>query len=75
MQIQVDIGFDELVGIVKKLPRDQFLKFKNELEKQDEKNTDPQSLESFLMKAPTFSDKQIEDIAQARKAINKWRTT
>jgi hypothetical protein len=76
MQIQVDIGFDELVGIVKKLPRDQFLKFKSELEKQDKdkKDTDPQSLESFLMEAPTFSDKQLENIAQARKAINKWRT-
>ncbi len=74
MQIQADIGFDELVGIVKKLPRRQFLKLKRELEKGDKRDTDTQSLESFLLKAPTFSDDQLENIAQARKAINKWRT-
>jgi hypothetical protein len=74
MQIQVDIGFDELIGIVKKLPRDQFLKLKRELEKQDIKNPDPKSLESFLLDAPTFSDEQLKEIAQTRKAINKWRT-
>ena len=74
MQVQVDIGFDELVGIVKRLPREQFLKLKSELEKQETKHTDSQTLESFLLEAPTFSDKQIEEIAQARKAINKWRT-
>lgn len=70
MQIQVDIGFDELMGIVKRLPRQQFLKLKKELEKADKKNADYQSLEAFLLKAPTFSDEQLENIAQARKAIN-----
>ena len=74
MQIQVDIGFDELLGIVKRLPKDQVLKLKKELERQDENNADLQSLESFLMEAPTFSDKQLEEIANTRKAINKWRT-
>jgi hypothetical protein len=74
MQIQVDIGFDELIGIVKKLPKDQLLKLKNELEKQDKRNIDSQGLESFLLEAPTFSEKQLEEIALTRNAINKWRT-
>jgi hypothetical protein len=30
-------------------------------------------LESFLLSAPTFSDKQIATINKTRKAINKWR--
>ncbi|MFI5160433.1 MAG: hypothetical protein ACHQHN_04110 [Sphingobacteriales bacterium] len=74
MQIQVDISFDELMGVVKKLPRDQFLRLKTELEKQDKKNNDSPGLESFLLEAPTFSEKQLEEIALTRKAINKWRT-
>ncbi len=74
MQIQVDIAFDELIGIVKKLPKYQFLRLKSELEKQDKKNSDSQGLESFLLEAPTFSEKQLEEIELTRKAINKWRT-
>lgn len=73
MQIQVDIGFDDLIRIVKKLPKDQLLKFKKELEKQNTNDTQLQDLESFLLTAPTFSDKQLEEIERTRKAINQWR--
>jgi len=31
------------------------------------------NLESFLMKAPVFSNDQIKNILQSRKAINNWR--
>ena len=73
MQIQVDIGFDDLIRIVKELPKEQLLKFKKELEKQNTNDTQLQDLESFLLTAPTFSDKQLEEIEQTRKAINQWR--
>jgi hypothetical protein len=73
MQIQVDIGFDDLIRIVKKLPKDQLLKFKKELEKQNTNDTRLQDLESFLLTAPTFSDKQLEEIERTRKVINQWR--
>ncbi|WP_426668805.1 hypothetical protein ACPPVU_21555 [Mucilaginibacter sp. McL0603] len=73
MQIQVDIGFDDLIRIVKELPKEQLLKFKKELEKQNTNDTQLQDLESFLLTAPTFSDKQLEEIGQTRKAINQWR--
>ena len=73
MQIQVDIGFDDLIRIVNKLPEDQLLKFKKELEKQNTNDTQLQDLESFLLTAPTFSDKQLEEIERTRKVINQWR--
>jgi hypothetical protein len=73
MQIQVDIGFDDLVKIVKKLPKNQFLRFKKELEGKNLNSAKSQDLESFLLQAPTFSDDQIEIIAQTRKSINEWR--
>jgi hypothetical protein len=72
MQIQVDIGFDDLIRIVKKLPKEQLLKFKNELEKQDVADTQLQELELFLLSGPTFSDKQLETIEETRKAINNF---
>lgn len=73
MQIQVDIGFDDLIRIVKELPKEQLLKFKKELDKQNTNDAQLQDLESFLLTAPTFSDKQLEEIEHTRKAINQWR--
>jgi uncharacterized protein (DUF433 family) len=31
------------------------------------------NMEAFLLKAPTFSAKQCEEIMKSRKAINNWR--
>jgi len=76
MQVQVDIGFDSLVKIVKQLPKDQLLKFKEELEKESKKegNIKSKDLRSFLLDAPVFTEEQIATIEQTRKEINKWRT-
>jgi hypothetical protein len=72
MQIQVDIGFEQLVEIVKGLPEAQLLKLKSEIENKKSKIAKDE-LRSFLMAGPVFSETQIEDIAQTRKAINQWR--
>ena len=74
MQIQVDIGFDDLVRMVKKLPEDQFNKLKKALELKESDESPSHDLESFLLKAPTFSEEQLEVIANTRKSINEWRT-
>lgn len=73
MQIQVDIGFDDLIRIVKKLPKDQVKRLRKELDKVDSNDDGAKDLESFLLQAPIFSDQQLETIANTRKAINEWR--
>jgi len=74
MQVQVDIGFDQLVKIAKKLPENQWKKLKNEVEQEkpaEKKNFD---MEAFLLAGPTLNEEQIDVIKNNRKAINKWRT-
>ena len=73
MQVQVDIGFDQLLKIVKNLPSGQLKQLKAEIEKEttDSKNVD---LESLLLNGPTATKKQLDIISQNRKAINQWRT-
>ncbi|WP_423146246.1 hypothetical protein [Rubrolithibacter danxiaensis] len=72
MQVQIDIGFDELVSIAKKLSPTQWLKLKEEVDKEIRKDA-PTELESFLLSAPTLNDEQFELIEQARKEIDEWR--
>jgi hypothetical protein len=73
MQVQVDIGFDQLLQIVKKLPSGQLKQLKAEIEK-EAKNHQSIDLEALLLKGPTATKKQLETIARNRKSINQWRT-
>lgn len=74
MQVQVDIEFDQLVKLAKQLPTPQWKKLKKEVEENVlDKEQDP-DLVSLLLSAPTYSKKQMDEVAKTRKAINKWRT-
>ncbi len=74
MQVQVDLEFDQLVQIAKKLPAKQWTKLKAEVETPSATKTDREEFKEFLLNGPTFSKKQLATIAETRKAINQWRT-
>ena len=74
MQVQLDIGFDQLVQLAKRLPAPQWTKLKKEVDKEKEENSQASDLEAFLLTAPTFTEKQLDQITKTRKAINQWRT-
>ncbi len=74
MQVQVEIEFDQLVQIAKKLPPKQWTKLKAEVETQTASPTDRTEFKRFLLSGPTFSKRQLATIADTRKAINQWRT-
>jgi hypothetical protein len=75
MHIQVDIGFEQLLEIVRNLPGEQLDRLKEEIEKNKKTKNVSVDKESFLLSGPVFTDEQIEDIIEARKTINKWRTS
>lgn len=70
MQMQVDIEFDQLLKIVKTLPSGQLKQLKDEIEKEAKSNKSV-DLEVLLLNGPTATKKQLEAIAQNRKAINQ----
>ena len=73
MQIQVDIGFEQLMEIIKKLPANKLSMLKAELGKKTQGKSSAGDLEAFLLSAPTFTKTQIAVISKTRKAINQWR--
>ncbi len=76
MQVQVDIGFDQLLKIVRKLPSEQLKQLKQlkaEIEK-EANSSKAVDLEALLLNGPTATKKQLEVIENNRKAINQWRT-
>ena len=73
MQIQVDIGFEQLMEIIKQLPANKLSMLKAELGKRGNGKTKIHDIEAFLMRAPTFTKTQVAAISKTRKAINQWR--
>ena len=74
MQVQVDIEFDQLVKLAKRLPVNQWAKLKKEVDEEVKTGRKVSDLEAFLLTAPTFTKKQLNEIDKNRKAINQWRT-
>ena len=61
MQAEVNIDFDQLVQLAKKLPSTQWKKLKREVEEKEYNASD--DLVSLSLSAPTFSKKQLDEIA------------
>ena len=74
MQVSVNLEFDQLIKIVKTLPSGQLKQLKAEIERESNVSKSKIDLEALLLNGPTATPKQIETIAQNRKAINQWRT-
>jgi len=74
MQAQIEIGFEQLVQLAKRLPETQWTKLKQEVDKEKTSDKEVSDLEAFLLTAPTFTKKQFDEITKTRKAINQWRT-
>jgi hypothetical protein len=75
MEFHLDIDFKQLVQIAKQLPKQKWDKLKNEVDQKKEVRVSNNSdLENFLLGAPTFSQEQLDKVANARTEINTWRT-
>jgi len=72
MQVEVNIGFEQILKIIKELPSGKLKQLKAEIEK-EAKSAKSQDLETLLLSGPTATKKQLNILAKNRKAINQWR--
>jgi hypothetical protein len=70
MRAQIEIGYDQLVKLVKQLPKQQWTKLKSEVEEQDTQADQTSDMLTFLLNGPTFNKKQLDEIAKARQICN-----
>lgn len=73
MQVQVEIGFEQLLQIVKALPSGKLKRLKLEIEKEVNQEESRLDLETLLMNGPVATIEELEVIGKNRKAINQWR--
>lgn len=74
MEIKVQVPFQQLLAIVKKLTRAQKLRLRQELEGEEPPRKDKDAFIDYLLNGPVYSDKEIKLIEENRKSIAAWRT-
>ena len=74
MEVQVDIGFAQLVKLIKGMPQKQWLKLKKEVEEKSLAEQGREDYKDLLLNGPVFSTEQLETLENTRNAINEWRT-
>lgn len=74
MQVQLEIQFDQLVELAKRLPSTQWTKLKQEVEAREKVNNERESFRKLLLGGPTFSKKQLDAVSETRKQLDGWQT-
>ena len=76
MELKLNIGYQELVDLIKQLPANQIRKLKNELaliteeHPIEDRRTD---FQEFLTKGPVMDEDQYQIFISNRKHFNTWR--
>ena len=77
MELKINIGFDQVINIIKQLPANQIEKIKLELSSDyisDKATREISKFQKFLLSGPVMSDEQYEAFKEYREKINQWRT-
>ncbi|MEC3878478.1 hypothetical protein [Parapedobacter sp. 10938] len=74
MELNVKLGFNELLSAIRSLPDSQLALLKKELDKPVTSAVrSNKALKELLLSGPVFEKEQLASIAEARKSINQWR--
>lgn len=75
MEVKLNLGYNQIISIIKQLPAKDIAKIKNELNAiSSEPETAKSSLQNLLLSGPLMDDKQLETFIETRESLNKWRT-
>jgi hypothetical protein len=76
MQLTVNLGYEQIVNLIRQLPANQIEKIKKELTQDyitTKAQTEISEFQQFLLSGPVMSDKQYQDFKENRKQFNIWR--
>lgn len=73
MQAQIEIGFAQLIALVKQLPITQKVALKKVIDAEVMQGYSREDMENLLLQAPTLTEEEITSIKRVRNEISKWR--
>ncbi len=76
MEIKVNIGYNQIIKLIKQMPASQLARLKTELDDKflaDKSKTEISDLQHFLLDAPIMTDDQYQLFRENRKRFSQWR--
>lgn len=76
MELKLNIGFNELLRLIKQLPPNQIIKLKEELNNdilQPLLKSETNSFQKLLLSGPVMEINSLNNFKKVRNSINKWR--
>ena len=77
MELKVNIGYEQLLTLVKQLPAAKIAQLKVELSEgliEEKAKAEKLDFKKLLLSGPVMSAKQHEAFLENRKQFNQWRT-
>jgi hypothetical protein len=77
MELTLNIGYDQLLLLVKQLSANQIAKLKSELDDEfvlSKSKAEITEFQKFLLNGPVMNKEQFNNYLENRKHFNKWRT-
>ncbi len=74
MEMKVQVPFQQLLTLVKRLTPAQKAKLRQELSDKKPVQKDKDEFIEYLLNGPVYSNKEINVIKENRKSIAAWRT-
>lgn len=76
MKLTLDIGYEQLLFLIKQMPANQIAKLKNDIDDSFvvlKSKKEISDFQKFLLQGPVMNDEQYENYLENRKNFNKWR--
>ena len=77
MELTLNLGYTQIMELVKQLPANQIAKMKKELPEnyiESKAKSEISDFQKFILKGPVMSDEQYINFNQQRQQFNLWRT-
>jgi len=77
MELTVNVGYAQIMDLVRQLPANQIVKIKKELPEnyiQTKAKSEISDFQKFILRGPVMSDEQYMNFKQQRYHLNLWRT-
>ena len=74
MEMKVQVPFQQLLTLVKRLTPGQKARLRQELAEEKPTIKDKEGFIEYLLNGPVYSDEEIHMIEENRKSIAAWRT-
>jgi hypothetical protein len=74
MELRLNIGLNQIVGLIRELPYNDQLLIKNQLDKElaAKSKSSNQSLKELLLEGPVMTSEGYQNYRYLRKQFNKW---